>query len=375
MTALGAIITDVHLRSVLGGLRGLGEAGVPVVGIAPTRAASGLWSRYTRRREVAPDVLEDPVGFADGVRRVAEAAVPCVVYPGREEALDALLGASLPEGALLPYASAASLRLRDKALLVDATRSVGLAAPPAVRQATAAELRGAALPLPLPCVLKAPHPGQAPPTARVVGSAAELEALLASLPPAQPLIVQKLIEGPLLAVALVLRRDGELAASFAQEILHTWPSEAGTTRRAVSVEADPKLIDALVGLLRAEGFWGLAQFDVIAAADGPVVLDFNPRFYDSLPLASVSGVNLPAAWHAVATGDDSIVPRAYRLGVRFRWLEAELLAARHGALRLPEPEAHRRGRRAWAVWSPRDPVPVALAAASVVRTTVERHRV
>jgi len=81
-----------------------------------------LWSRYTAARALTPDVLEDPAGFAARVRELAEDHGPLVVYPGREEAIDALL-ASPPSAKLtLPYAGPAALRaLRNKRELVSRT--------------------------------------------------------------------------------------------------------------------------------------------------------------------------------------------------------------------------------------------------------------
>src|SRR5207253_1848290 len=72
-----------------------------------------------------------------------------------------------------------------------------------------------------------------------------------------------------------------------------------------------------------------------------LLLDVNPRFYACMPLALRCGVNLPATWHAVVEGRVPGPPTAYPAGRRFRWLEGDLYAARHG-----HPMALLRGGRA-----------------------------
>jgi len=72
------------------------------------------------------------------------------------------------------------------------------------------------------------------------------------------------------------------------------------------------------------GYFGLAQLDFLVTADGPKLIDVNPRFYASLPLALACEVNLPAAWHAVVTGTRPPTERLYPVGVSYSSLEANL---------------------------------------------------
>lgn len=122
-------------------------------------------------------------------------------------------------------------------------------------------------------------------------------------------------------------------------------------------------------MLSGSGYWGLAQLQFIDGARGPELIDINPRFYGTLPLACAAGVNLPAAWHAV-TLDEPVPPAvSYRVGVTYRWLEADISAALqgvHGRLRA--------GARAasGAMWASDDVVPSALLAAHAVTERVNR---
>ena len=363
-----ALVTDAHLRSALAGLRGLGRAGVGVLAAAPTRVAPGLWSRYTSGREL---VARDGAPLGPWLAALAERAGPFVVYPGQEHTIDALLAADgLPDGVVVPYPDAGALAvLRDKRALFELAADSGLGAPATLSEGTARELASSAPRLPF--ALKPARPGGALPTTRVVESPEQLHGLLAALPPDEPLLVQERASGPLVAIALVTDAEGGLLARFQQEAKRTWPPTAGNSSLAVSVAPDEELVRRAADTLTAAGYSGLAQLQFIQTAGGPQLIDVNPRFYGSLPLALACGVNLPAAWHASLARESTARPGDYRLGVTYRWLEGELMAAVHGSPGV----MLRRGRRprASAVWAGDDPVPGVVAAAAAFGTRLSNR--
>jgi len=354
-----ALVTDAHLRSVLAGIRGLGSVGHDVLALAPRRSAAGLWSRHVAGRAVTP--------AADGerlTRRLAEMRDrhgPLLVYPGQESSIDALLATPMPAGVALPYPDVEALAtLRDKRRLGVVAGEAGLSSPRTMVEATAGELRGWSPPA--ACVVKPAWPDGALPTALIARSGNELQAILSDLPEDESLLVQERARGPLTAIALVLDSAGATVARFQQVSRRTWPSDAGISTVAESVPLDEPLADRAAQLLAGVGFAGLAQLQFVEIAGGPALIDVNPRFYGSLPLALACGINLPAAWHASAS--DGPMPdgtASYRPGVSFHWLEGEaLLAARSSPRRLPglarallrPPPRPRVG----AVWGARDPL-------------------
>lgn len=369
---MDALVTDVHLRSALSGLRGLGRAGVRVRAVAPGRIGGGRWSRYAAERLRSPDPTQDPVGFAAVVGELARRDGPVLVYPGREEALDALISpaARVPDEAILPYSDPALWgHLRDKRSLVEPATEAGLAPPRTLVETSAGELARSGGPV--PCALKPALPGGALPTTRLVETDAELRTLAGELPEDEPLLVQERADGPLTVLALVVGRDGELVARFQQHVQRTWPLGAGSSARAVSVAPDDDLVERARSLLAAAGYAGLAALDVVATSRGPALLDVNPRFYDSQPLALACGANLPAAWHGVFTDREAAPLSHYRTGVSFRWLEADLVGALRGSPRLltePVPEP-----RAGSVWARDDPAPGILLGASMLTGRVRKR--
>jgi hypothetical protein len=157
-------------------------------------------------------------------------------------------------------------------------------------------------------------------------------------------IVQERAAGALIALSVVLDRDGSAAARcFQPRAIRLWPAAAGASSLSVSVEPDPELVDRAAAMLR----------------------DVNVRFYGSLPLATAAGVNLSAVWHQGSVGGRPAPPPAYRLGVRYRWLEGELVVACKGEPRRLATRPARGG--AGAMWSAEDPVPGVLLALGAAR--------
>jgi predicted ATP-grasp superfamily ATP-dependent carboligase len=176
---------------------------------------------------------------------------------------------------------------------------------------------------------------------------------VAGIPPGEELLLQERVEGPLMALIVVVARDGLLVRRFQQIATRVWPEPAGPSRRAISVEPDEELAEGARSLLAAAGYWGLAHMQFIVTGDGPRLIDVNTRFYGSMELALAAGVNLPAAWHDVTLDRPAGGSEPYTVGLNYRWLEADLIAAIKGSPGLFErPPKPRTGP----MWARDDPV-------------------
>ena len=359
---MDALVTDVHHRSAVAGLRGLGRAGLAVLAVGRTAGAAGLWSRHARGRAVAPSSKREPAEFAAAIGRLAVEHGPLVVYPGTDDSIDPLVDGALPEEAILPFPDNGSVALlRDKRTTLELSVAVGLRSPSTLAEGAAGDLAGSSVPT--PCIVK-PARAKGPLPATKVETSSQLEALLGSLPADEPMIIQEATTGVLTGIAVVVAKDGTLVARHQQTAERTWPLGAGGSSVAVSVAPDEQLAAKTADLLAQAGYWGLAQAQYIAAAGEPLLIDLNLRFWGTLPLALASGANLPAAWHAVATGAPLPVPGPYKIGVHYRRLEADLLAAHAGSFgllfeRVPRPCTG-------AMWDPHDPLSAGMLAATAL---------
>ncbi|HEX8065104.1 MAG TPA: ATP-grasp domain-containing protein [Thermoleophilaceae bacterium] len=320
----------------------------------------------------APDSVADPRAFAARIVELVAEHRPRVVYPGQEEALEALLAArdALPDPGVLPYPDNDIVqRVRSKSDLPELASGFGLAVPASLAEATVGEIVDSAPRAPF--VVKPVRSGGAMPSSLVVDDGDDLAALGRAVPREQRVVLQERLAGPLVSLALVVAPRGRVVARFQQVARRIWPPKAGVSSLAVSVAPNDELVARSAAMLADCGFWGFVQLQFIDAASGPRLIDLNPRFYGSLPLALACGANLPAAWHAVAVGGDLPAPAPYRVGVTFRWLEADLLAALHrepGVLmhRAPSP-------RVGAIWNRRDPLPALAFAYTAIEERVRKR--
>jgi predicted ATP-grasp superfamily ATP-dependent carboligase len=362
---MDALITDLHLRWPIAGLRALGRTGLRLLATAPRRSAPGLWSRYATQRALVPPIPKEPHGFAAEVGRLAARHGPLVVYPGTEEAIATLFRhrAALGSAATLPYPGPEPLdRLRSKRTLPKLAAAAGLRCPVTLFEGRAGESPVADLPY--PSVLKPFESGGALGSSVVVAGPRDLRTRLDALPFSAGVLVQEYVRGTFVSLDLVIDREGRLVRRFQHHVLRTAPPEGGSVARSVSVAPDEELAARATDMLVQAGYWGLAGLQFLANESGPALIDVNPRFYGPLPLSLACGVNLPAAWHAVTIGEDPGGPGDYPPGITYHRAEADIGAAVRGN---PGVLFERGSRpRAGSFWAADDPVPAALLTAEAL---------
>lgn len=122
----------------------------------------------------------------------------------------------------------------------------------------------------------------------------------------------------------VLAREGRVLFAYQHRRLRE-SSETGASTRRVSERADPDMLDAAVKLAAAVRLDGVAMFEFRQdrRARSHVLLEVNPRFWGSLPLAVAAGADFPALWWEMAVHGREAVPD-YREGVLKADLTGEL---------------------------------------------------
>jgi predicted ATP-grasp superfamily ATP-dependent carboligase len=99
----------------------------------------------------------------------------------------------------------------------------------------------------------------------------------------------------------VLARGGRLLLAYQHRRLNE-SSETGASTRRVSERVDPALLAAVEPLAAAAGLDGVAMFEFRCdrRSGRHVLLEVNPRFWGSLPLATAAGADFPALWWDLA---------------------------------------------------------------------------
>jgi predicted ATP-grasp superfamily ATP-dependent carboligase/protein-tyrosine-phosphatase len=136
-------------------------------------------------------------------------------------------------------------------------------------------------------------------SAKVVREAGELDAQLGS-GAWDGCVAERFFPGVGVGVS-VLASEGRVLFAYQHRRLRE-SSETGASTRRVSEPVEPALLAAVEPLAAAARLDGVAMFEFrVDRRDGRhILLEVNPRFWGSLPLAIAAGADFPALWWELA---------------------------------------------------------------------------
>jgi len=333
------LVTDGANRVALAVVRALGRAGAEVGVVEQERFAgkppASFRSRFVSRHDVLPSLADDGA-FVDALAERADGYD--VLLPVSTNVLLACAERRERFTARLPVPPAALLRrANDKSSVLALARKAGVPIPVTYAPEDEEELDEVASRVRLPAVVKLRDdagtvldPGRRYAIGRtpedVRGAWRRLHGIKAF-----PLIQEK-VEGPGYGVG-VLADGGRVLASVAHRRVREYPITGGPSTCCVSVE-EPRLSAYAEALICELGWTGVAMVE-FKKDDDFRLMEVNPRFWGSLPLATRAGVNFPALLCRRAMGEDLGPPPRAAADVRLRFLPLDAVAAL-SALRDPE---------------------------------------
>lgn len=332
-----AIVTDARYRMSLAVIRSLGRAGVDVIcqeerGIGRLDAL-GFHSRYADRRWLTASPRRDPEGFvADLLARSqgGEVLLPMslaaiLAVAERSDRVRAKLRVLLPPLATIITAN-------DKARVIEAAERAGVPAPRTIVLPPGADPGAIVDKIDFPVVVKYREgeklglgPRQRYSIIRDRGQFAAVYREMAARQESP--LVQEYVEGDGWGISAVMNRDSEPVAVFCHHRLREYPVTGGPSCFAES-HYDPQLIEYGVRLLKALGWQGVAmvEFKRERSTGRYKLMEINPRFWGSLPLAVAAGVDMPTILYRVAAGEPVAPVLSHPTGVRMRYLFQDLLS-------------------------------------------------
>lgn len=175
-----------------------------------------------------------------------------------------------------------------------------------------------------------------PPSTYVLGGAArnavriirDVSALREALSggAAEGFLVESFFHGVGVGVSVLANR-GEIVQAYQHRRLRE-SSDAGLGTLRVSEPVNGRLLASVAPLARATGLHGVAMFEFRydPARGAHVLLEVNPRFWGSLPLAVAAGADFPGMlYDLLVTG--TARPMRYRGGVQLADMEGEYFRA------------------------------------------------
>ncbi|WP_153020013.1 carboxylate--amine ligase [Methanoculleus horonobensis] len=327
-------VADGAMRSSLSIVRSLGSKGIEVdVGETYRHSTSAL-SRYCAKSYVYPDPRTSTDEFIQWLMSLVENGDYSAIYATTEAVTLPICyhKERLEHHTRVPFPGYEQLMLtHDKGKTLRIAQNCGVRTPRTVLSPDISDLTEAADTFEFPVVVRSRCKnlwlrGKFTTMNVAAGNYVfdkdalirQAEAIL-SQTGAMPL-VQEYIPGTGYGVELLLCR-GEPRAIFMHRRLREYPITGGASTLREGIYSDA-LREPAVTLMQNLNWHGLAmvEFKVDSRDGTPYLMEVNGRFWGSLPLAVLSGVDFPYLLHKMIIEGDIPPGEDYRTGLRSRWL-------------------------------------------------------
>lgn len=330
-----ALVTDASERVALHVIRALGRKGVRVQAVEVEGRSPkpiGFLSRYTKQASMIPSWETSAEAWLEGLLSLGQPGdvlIPVCLNAvlrvlAHREALAERFRFLLPPESVLR-------RANDKGELYQLACQLGIPVPRMYSSRNEDEASEVAESIVYPAIVKPRNdedlylPAQA--RWRKVESPAELLGAWRRFHAVQSEpVIQEFIQGAAYGFEGLYDADGSLVATCSHRRLMEYPTPGGPSAVCESVW-DARLEELGRRLLDSLGWRGvaMAQFHRSDETGEFFLLEVNPRFWGSLPLAEAAGVNFPHMLYRAALRE-SVAPVSYHAGVRMRLLPTYLLS-------------------------------------------------
>ena len=323
---MSVLVTDGHFRKALAVVRSLGRRGVPVTVGERTFLNTSFFSKYCAKRLVYPSPRRFPNQFIEFLlNEIKKNRYECL-FPMEEETL--LLTAKYhSEISTYTHLLISDLKriefVRDKRNLMQFAEANGI---------------------PIPKTHYLPPTQSLPPWGGGEGEGYVIkprissgsfgiayvkkkEDLIASYQRVHeryplPMIQEWIPDGEgVYGLSALLDEASNIKAAFVHKKLRTYPVQGGPSTLREGVE-HPQIMELGLSLLKSLNWVGIGMVEFkVDPRDGiPKLMEVNPRFWGSLQLAIVSGVDFPYLLLKIARGESFDPVLHYTVGKRCRWL-------------------------------------------------------
>lgn len=321
-------VTDSQMRSSLAVIRSLGRKGLNVVAGEETRFATGGFSKYCSSRVVYPSPRKDKNQFVDFLLKTVQKKEFDVLFPVADQCLMPIID---NEEELSRYTTIALptrkifMRGHDKAQTLKFAMANNIPCPRTFFIDDLEDIYRLEDKLEFPSVIK-PRIGAGKRGVRICESFQEItDSYNDIFRQYGKIILQEYIpNGGEFGVYALLNRNSEFRALSVQRRVRSYPVSGGpsTFRETFKNEISEKAVTYAITLLKAMDWYGVAmvEFRIDARNGIPKLMEINPRFWGSLQLSILAGVDFPYLLYKMIIDGDIEPVMNYREGVGCRWL-------------------------------------------------------
>lgn len=322
-TASKILILDAMWNKTLAAVRSLGRRGFYLTVGEKTRFATALFSKYCSRRVIYPSPASKPDEFLDWLLKEVKSNSYDMLLPTEFETLKIILKnkKEIEPYTRIPFANYNLIsKVNDKAWLIRYAEKNGYLCPKTYFVEALNEFRHESMEYPL--VIK-PRKSSGSRGLVYVNRPSEFLTAFQKVHSRYPFpLVQEYIpNGGAYGVGALFNLNSEPRAAFVYKRLREYPVSGGPSTLRESVKND-EIRDIAISLLKSLNWVGVAMVEFrVDARDGKAkLMEINPRFWGSLQLAILSGMDFPYLLYKMAVDGDIEPVWDYETGIRCRWL-------------------------------------------------------
>lgn len=325
---MNVLLTDANKRTALYALRSLGQRGVVVTAAESNTVKKpiGFYSKYCKYKIFTPHPEDELyIKVLLGLAKKFDVLMPIstdsmLPISKHLDEFNAVTNVPIPSFESLEIAE-------DKKKTLEFAQKNGVSIPKTFIPANENELKALSKKLNYPVVIKIRR-GSGAKGVVYANSPSDLIHKYRSLQciDDHPL-VQEYIKGRGYGVFALFNKNSKVRASFVHKRIREYPITGGQSTFCESVE-DAEILNCGLKLLEKLNWYGLAmvEFKLDERDNKPKLMEINPRFWGSMPLAIASGVDFPYLLYKLAIDGDIEPVTSYRTGVRTRFIFSDLFA-------------------------------------------------
>jgi len=335
MSSDGVLIADGYVSTSLPIMRSLKKWDINTAVLTNFNVYTTRFSRYCQKQFLVPSTSLGNE-YAHAVEKIVRNVKFDVIFPLSEWSLMPIsaIREKISPYVKLPIASTESIQTCfDKHLTLELAKEVDVPIPKTYQVTNSAELKFVSQGMAYPCVVK-PRWSMVWQKDRAfdrrggfVNSASELIATYNSIHQYFPYpLIQEYVPGVNYSVAAIYNQ-GKPRAFCCIRVQRAWPRNGGNSCYRESAPLDPRMKLYAEKLLEALNWHGIAEveFRLDPRDNTPKLMEINPRFWGSLCVAIKAGVDFPYLLYKITMDGDTKGTFSYKVGVKGRYLEQEIL--------------------------------------------------
>ena len=318
------LVTDAEISVALAIIRSLGRRRINSICVSHKKRALSFFSKYCNKALLVPSPEKDPEKFISAIIDICKNEEISVVFPirGPSTLMISKYKKEIENYTIVPFEDYEKLKkVYDKSSLIEVTSKIGIPTPKTWVVDNFDDIKNISQERGFPLVLKASK-SEGTRGVRYVRNKKELIEKYNKLKSmnSSKILLQEYIRGIGYGCSVLFNFKSQPRAVFCHKRLRENPPTGGPSVARISIKW-PKLEHLTLKLMKYFKWRGIAMIEYKVTSDKkPYLMEINPRFWGSLPLAIASGVDFPYMLFRMAVDGDVRSVRDYKEGIVTRRL-------------------------------------------------------